>query len=377
MIISSRRRSKTPFGRLLSIFRNASVQHNAPILDEESFLFEIKKERARIDRRVGGGEFALIFVTWLDGANNDPEPLANGIRQRLRITDTVGWKGNQLAVLLPETAQDGAKCVANDIVKIARIHNFQVDTEILTYPWDDPIANGSSELDGRCGAGNVDVATRPVDPGHADFENTSFSVMPPTPFWKRTTDIVGASCGLILLSPVFLLAGIAIKLNSRGPVFFRQQREGKDGAAFGIIKFRTMSIDAEQKKASLRIHSEQDGPAFKIGDDPRITKVGRYLRKSCVDELPQLVNVLLGDMSLVGPRPLPIDESANCQIWQRKRLEVMPGITCIWQVHGGRETKFVDWMRMDLEYVRRRSFLLDLKLIVQTVCVAILHRGSV
>ncbi len=304
--------------------------------------------------------------------------MANGIRQRLRITDTVGWKGNQLAVLLPETPIDGAMCVANDIVKIARIHHFQVDTEIAIYPWDDPIANGSSELDSRSEARvDRDQPSGPVDAGDAGFENTSFCVMPPTPLWKRTTDIVGASCGLIVLSPVFLFAAIAIKLNSRGPVFFRQQREGKDGAPFGIIKFRTMSIDAEQQKASLRSHSEQDGPAFKIADDPRITLVGRYLRKSCIDELPQLVNVLLGDMSLVGPRPLPMDESANCQIWQRKRLEVMPGITCIWQVHGGRETKFVEWMRMDLEYVRRRSFLFDLKLIVQTVCVAMLHRGSV
>lgn len=199
----------------------------------------------------------------------------------------------------------------------------------------------------------------------------------PTPWWKRTVDVVGAGTGLLILSPVFLAAAVAIKLGSPGPVFFRQLREGKDGKQFAILKFRTMVPDAENLQDSLRTRSEQDGPAFKLEDDPRVTRVGRYLRRSCVDELPQLVNVLLGQMSLVGPRPLPVVESHACRCWQRMRLTVLPGLTCTWQIQGGRRVKFEQWMRMDLEYIRNRSFLYDLKLILRTAMLAALHRGSV
>ncbi len=198
-----------------------------------------------------------------------------------------------------------------------------------------------------------------------------------TPVWKRAIDIVGAGTGILMLSPVFIGAAIAIKLSAPGPVFFRQMREGKDGKPFGILKFRTMVIDAEAKQAALRQQSEQDGPAFKLKDDPRITKVGKYLRKSCIDELPQLFNVLVGQMSLVGPRPLPVGESKQCSAWQRQRLSVLPGCTCIWQARGGRDIKFAEWMRMDLEYIRKRSLMYDLGLIVETVYLAVLHKGSV
>lgn len=198
-----------------------------------------------------------------------------------------------------------------------------------------------------------------------------------TPVWKRTIDIVGSGVGILMLSPVFIGAAIAIKLSAPGPVFFCQMREGKDGKPFGILKFRTMVIDAEAKQDELREQSEQDGPAFKLKDDPRVTKVGRYLRKSCIDELPQLFNVLFGQMSLVGPRPLPVGESEQCKAWQRQRLSVLPGCTCIWQARGGRDIKFSQWMRMDLEYIHKRSFFYDLKLIFETVYIAVLHKGSV
>jgi lipopolysaccharide/colanic/teichoic acid biosynthesis glycosyltransferase len=143
-----------------------------------------------------------------------------------------------------------------------------------------------------------------------------------------------------------------------------------------MYKFRTMVADAESKKKDLQPYSEQDGPAFKIDNDPRVTKIGRFLRKSCIDELPQLWNVLTGSMSLVGPRPLPVCESFECLIWQRKRLQVAPGLTCIWQVRGKQKVQFSEWMRMDMEYIRKRSFWFDLKLIVQTFAVSLLQRGS-
>ena len=198
-----------------------------------------------------------------------------------------------------------------------------------------------------------------------------------TPWWKRGIDILGASAGLTLLSPVLVAAAVSIRCSSKGPVFFLQEREGKDGKQFGILKFRTMVVNAEELQNGLRDKSEQDGPAFKLTDDPRVTKVGKYLRKSCIDELPQLWNVLKGDMSLVGPRPLPLQESLACTAWQRTRLTVLPGLTCTWQAYGGRDVKFAQWMQMDLDYINRRSFFFDLRLIFDTACIALMHRGSV
>lgn len=397
MIISSRRRSGTAIGRLLALFRGAGKQRLGKFLDEDAFQYEIKKERSRVDRRNGEGEFALVFVDWLKARPKNIDALMNDVSERLRITDSVGWKSNRVALLLPETDREGAARVANEVAKVALVHEQRVDTEILIYPWDDSIANGASEFEKTYGVGKDDddrdgdggVAS-PVKPsGETQYANNTaaereqqstsamFSVCRPTPIWKRLTDIACSSAGLLLLSPLLLVSAVAIKLSSPGPVFFLQKREGKDGKVFNIVKFRTMSADAEEQKEALRHRSEQDGPAFKIADDPRVTKIGRYLRKTCIDELPQLFNVFAGQMSMVGPRPLPVGESVNCRIWHRKRLEVLPGITCIWQVHGGRNIKFDEWMRMDMEYLRRRSFTYDLQLIVETAMVAVMHKGSV
>jgi lipopolysaccharide/colanic/teichoic acid biosynthesis glycosyltransferase len=179
------------------------------------------------------------------------------------------------------------------------------------------------------------------------------------------------------VSPLLLLAAVAIKWNSPGPVLFHQRRTGLGGRPFTMYKLRTMYIDAESRKESLRHLSEQDGPAFKMKDDPRITTVGKYLRKTCIDELPQLWNVFIGDMTLVGPRPLPCNEAEGCKNWERRRLDVTPGLTCIWQVRSGRSRiAFADWMRMDLQYIRRRSPLEDLRLLWKTLVAVILHRAS-
>jgi len=197
-----------------------------------------------------------------------------------------------------------------------------------------------------------------------------------TPVWKRTMDILGSSLGLVLVSPILLLAAAAIRIDSSGPILFLQPREGKDGKIFKMLKFRTMENGAEELQESLRGANEQDGPAFKVTQDPRVTRVGMYLRKSCIDELPQLVNILLGQMSLVGPRPLPVGESLNSCIWHRQRLSVLPGLTCLWQISGQRNMKFDRWMRLDLEYIRKRSFWFDVKLICKTLLLAVRHRGN-
>jgi lipopolysaccharide/colanic/teichoic acid biosynthesis glycosyltransferase len=201
-------------------------------------------------------------------------------------------------------------------------------------------------------------------------------LLKPMPLTKRLIDVTGALVGLTLLSPLLLLIAALIKLTSPGPVLFTQWRSGRGGRRFRILKFRTMVADAENRKAQLRELNEQDGPAFKIKKDPRITWVGRILRTTSLDELPQLWNVLVGHMSLVGPRPLPCEETDNCKQWQRRRLDVTPGLTCIWQVRGRSSVSFYDWVRMDVEYIRRQSTWQDLKLLLLTVPAVLLHKGA-
>ena len=183
---------------------------------------------------------------------------------------------------------------------------------------------------------------------------------------KRITDIVCSLGGLIVLSPILLIIAIAIKMDSKGPIFFKQDRVGKDERIFSIYKFRSMVVNAEELKKSLEKENEMSGPMFKIKKDPRITRVGRFIRKTSIDELPQLINVLKGDMSLVGPRPSLPKEVEAFEPWMKERLTVLPGLTCIWQVSGRNNIPFKEWMELDIKYVRERSYLLDLKLIFKT-----------
>jgi len=168
---------------------------------------------------------------------------------------------------------------------------------------------------------------------------------------------------------------LIIKLTSPGPIFFTQLREGRGGRRFRMFKLRSMCADAHKSQAQLRAFSVQDGPAFKMWHDPRTTRIGRIIRRTSLDELPQLWNVLIGDMSLVGPRPLPVEESLQCKPWQRRRLAVLPGLTCVWQVRGRSTVTFEDWMRMDLEYLRDRSFSYDMRLMLSTIPTLVLRRG--
>ena len=187
---------------------------------------------------------------------------------------------------------------------------------------------------------------------------------------KRTIDIAGSLVGLILLSPAFLIVSILIKLEDpKGKVFFAQERNGIYPTTFKMYKFRSMVHNAEELLESLMDKNEQTGPVFKITDDPRITKVGKFIRKTSIDELPQLFNVLKGDMSFVGPRPPIPYEVEQYTPYQMQRLSVKPGITCIWQVSGRNNIGFDEWVEMDLEYIRKRSIFMDLKLIFKTVFV--------
>ena len=192
---------------------------------------------------------------------------------------------------------------------------------------------------------------------------------------KRGLDMIGAASGLILLSPFFILIALAIKITSRGPVFFKQVRCGLNGRQFNILKFRTMVVDAEKRIAELKRLNELEGPVFKIKNDPRITYVGRLLRRTSLDELPQLINIFKGDMSLVGPRPPLPSEVERYERWQRRRLSMRPGLTCIHEVKARNDSDFYHWMKLDLEYIDNWSFGLDFRIMARTFLAVIKGTG--
>ncbi|MCX6131399.1 MAG: sugar transferase [Proteobacteria bacterium] len=187
-----------------------------------------------------------------------------------------------------------------------------------------------------------------------------------TESFVRFLDIVGASVGLLLSSPLLLLSIALIKLSSRGPAFFCQIRVGQGGKLFRMYKLRTMIVDAEKQRESLKFKNEMSGPVFKIRKDPRITWIGRYLRKLSIDEIPQFWNVLRGEMSLVGPRPPLRHEVKKYKRWQLQRLAVKPGLTCLWQVSGRNSIGFEEWVRLDIRYIRQRSLWVDCKIMLRT-----------
>jgi len=194
--------------------------------------------------------------------------------------------------------------------------------------------------------------------------------------FKKVMDIVASGLGLVVASPLLLLIALGVKLTSKGPVFFVQERVGLNGRIFKMYKFRSMVQDAEELKKKLAHLNEMSGPVFKIKDDPRVTPIGRFLRKTSLDELPQLWNVFRQEMSLVGPRP-PLPSEVNLyDPKHRKRLSVKPGLTCIWQVSGRNDVDFDQWMEMDAEYVDNWSLALDMKILAQTVPVVLGRKGA-
>jgi lipopolysaccharide/colanic/teichoic acid biosynthesis glycosyltransferase len=197
-------------------------------------------------------------------------------------------------------------------------------------------------------------------------------------FGKRVLDVALASSALFVLSPLFIIVAWLIRLSDGGPVFFRQKRHGKDGATFFMYKFRSMKTSAEAQKAALLADNQhgRDGVTFKMKADPRITRVGAWLRRTSLDELPQLWNVVLGDMSLVGPRPPVAAEYAKYTDYQKTRLAVTPGLTCLWQIKGRAEIPFEGQVELDREYVANRSLMLDLKILVLTIPAVVSGRGA-
>ena len=359
----------------------------------------VTAERARAGRT--GEAFSLLVFSWVEADEHRA-----GLRQlrrildtRLRITDQVGWlNGHHVGVLLPFADADGARSIVNDVMLSYPASCVPLTCDVYHAEGERYQRPHRGPRDG--GSGPDALGPRRLNPVHpaqegrqqpapaaaapeegADRAHASQSIQAlfnrPPQWWKRALDIAGATVGLILFAPAMLISMAAIRLVSPGPALFRQQRAGLGGEAFTIYKLRTMVVDAEARKATLMAVNEQDGPAFKLADDPRLIPVlGRLLRSTSLDEVPQLWNVLTGDMSLVGPRPLPVDEAARCESWQKERIDVTPGLTGPWQVNGRSRTTFVQWIRMDLGYVRKRTFLRDVGLLAKTIPAVIRRKGA-
>ena len=465
------------------------------LLTQEAVAGVLSRERARSDRT--GRPFTMVVFQIPPDALSlrSIHRLALTALNRARITDDVGWFGNDsIAALLPETAVEGARTFARAVLAAMHSHLPDLRYTIYVYPSDwygthaantppgesgirtagtennvttsdaaasarrhpvpatPPVVPSSSSArfttpaepadpsTGPLALHSADHSVRPDRSGwstqpdaassaletmspllasnplspvteFSDLSDSDIALLPaeeseernaeialalspslpladsaalpmeplflrPLPAWKRAIDLVGASFGLLAATPVLLAAAIAIKLTDRGPIFFIQKRAGLGGKPFDMYKLRSMYMDAEARKQELMHLNERTGPVFKIANDPRVTRVGRFIRKTSIDELPQFLNVLKGDMSLVGPRPPTLDEVEKYQLWHRRRLEVTPGITCIWQVFGRSvNVSFEDWVRMDAQYVRTWGFWQDLKLILGTIPAVILQRG--
>jgi lipopolysaccharide/colanic/teichoic acid biosynthesis glycosyltransferase len=331
----------------------------------------LDRERARADR--SGDRFSVIAFASVerDAAADTLVHLAPILRERLRFTDEFGRLDRErIGVVLPSTPPQGARQVAEELTAQFSAKGARVHWEVYCYPGNEPPSECSRDV--RLGGDE----NKPLRDAGPEYHAAEALFVYPFPLWKRILDVVGAVSGLLLFWPLVAAGGVAIKLTSRGPVLFRQRRSGRAGRPFVMVKLRTMVNGAETRKQELAGQNERDGPAFKIKNDPRVTPVGRVLRATGIDEIPQLWNVLRGDMSLVGPRPLPCDESDACRGWHRRRLEVKPGITCIWQVSRRSEVSFDDWVRMDLQYARSQSLWTDLKLMLRTIPAALSGKAA-
>jgi lipopolysaccharide/colanic/teichoic acid biosynthesis glycosyltransferase len=344
------------------LFRNR-LARNGSLLSAKDFRSLTARECVRADRSQLPLAILMIELPATASTNRDFAYLSKVLHRRLRDTDTAGYVGDgRIGALLPDTPEAGAWKVASDVCDLYPVGRGRPNCEVVVYPKDSTPPTSDRRQQQEQPAGS---AASPIDA----------LLTQPTPMIKRAIDIVGATVGLILAAPIIAVFALLIKLTSPGPVFYSQLREGHGGRRFYMYKLRSMRVDAHNHQAALREFSEQDGPAFKMRHDPRTTWIGRIMRMTSLDELPQLWNVLVGEMSLVGPRPLPVDESAQCASWQRRRLAVPPGLTCLWQVKGRSTVSFDSWMRMDLDYLRRRSLAYDVRLLLWTIPSLVFHRG--
>lgn len=351
--------------RLEERLRRLAPQQEHQLHDPSQLAWVIQRERARSDRN--GQPFCLLALMLRPGESSSGalERLVAICRARLRVTDDIGWlTTDTLAIVLPETPAVGAWKVADDLCVAMPDHLEPPACRVYFYP----SGSGGQTLP------SIDSELTPHNRESTVGLEALFCRS--LPAWKRSLDLLAGLLLTMACLPALALIAAAVKLTSPGPVLFKQLRAGLGGQPFVMYKFRTMAVDAESQRQDMLELNELDGPAFKIKADPRVTRLGRLLRSTSLDELPQLWNVIRGEMSLVGPRPLPCEEQAACTPWQQRRLDVTPGLTCIWQVSGRSNVSFADWVRMDLQYATERSLRRDLELLAATVPAVLARRGA-
>ncbi|MDD5013960.1 MAG: sugar transferase [Atribacterota bacterium] len=328
----------------------------------------------------GYNNFKILII----GANNTTKELIAEIKNHPHM----GWK---IEGILDDSEEKdklfyGCKVLGriSDFERIAR--QYFIDEILITIPEDKQIRR---YLLGLAKELNISVRIIP-DPSELSIETLSFDkigIMPIIGYSikelhgadlleKRTIDIIISVTGIILLSPLFIILSIIIKLSDRGPVFYVSKRYGRKGEVFNLYKFRTMKVNADSMIETLRDKNEKDGPIFKIKDDPRINRVGRFLRKYSLDEFPQLWNVLRGEMSIVGPRPFPLGQIENHDFNQLKRLTIKPGITGLWQIEGRSDTTFQELINCDIKYISSWSLWLDIYIMFKTIPVVLTGKGA-
>ncbi len=343
-----------------------------------AFYAILAKERSRVDRNNHVFSLVSFEVGPLDYGTDTTKYFIDLLKKEMRITDEIGWLDNStIGLLLFNASSEGAGKFIGKIQRIYPPKRFY-KYSIFSYPEGKP-DHTAAEQSAALGHQSIFASPSHDQQKATDgqpalrLQSIFFSKMS---MWKRLADIVLSICALIALAPLLLLIAIAVKCTSRGPIFFRQKRAGLGGVPFIFLKFRTMHEDAEKRKAELLRFNKRTGPVFKMENDPRVTRLGKFLRQWSLDELPQLINVLKGDMSLVGPRPPTMDEVAKYESWHNYRLEVKPGITCIWQVYARHEKSFENWVRLDIKYKREQSFLLDMKLLFMTIPAVLYRKGA-
>jgi exopolysaccharide biosynthesis polyprenyl glycosylphosphotransferase len=347
-------------------------------------IFTVFLARRAFLRRAGGRLFGASNVLVVGDAG-DAAPLMDSLRRR----STLGLR--LVGRLLPGQGVEGAR---DDLPVLGRLSDLpavlareNVSQVFVTGRARDPVvlrevADTCEELGVTLSMDANFLGLRTSRAEVQDVEGWSVLSFSSTPMdgdallVKRAMDVAGATLALLLASPMLLLVALAIKLEDGGPIFFVQQRSGLYGRVFPMLKFRSMCVDAEKRKAALERLNEMSGPVFKMAEDPRITRVGRFIRRTSLDEFPQFWNVLRGEMSLVGPRPPLPSEVDRYARWQMRRLSMKPGITCIWQVSGRNNVDFDTWMRLDLQYIDSWSLFLDVKLLLRTIPAVISGSGA-
>ncbi len=339
----------------------------------------LERERARTDRN--NSEFSLV-IFHVEGVNQENEfrsQLLDYLPRRVRSCDSIGWIGQSVGVILPETSKQGAYKFVGNVLEVVDHPSSDLACTVYTYPSDWLLNLEKSDAEATMVEdaqtnNTCDEVSSESEPVLTDVKKEAFHWFAPqrSPFWKRSFDLCVALASMFLLFPVFILSAVLIRVLSPGPIFFKQQRLGYRGQPFVCWKFRTMKVNAETSSHESYVGGliKSEKPMIKLdaSHDPRIIPfIGNIMRQTGIDELPQLLNVLRGEMSIIGPRPCLPTEAKQYLLWHTRRFDTVPGLTGLWQVSGKNRTTFKEMIRLDISYTKNKSLWLDSKIIFKTI----------